>query len=67
MWQGLDPELQRQLATLKRLVRLTRQTPTSEWPLVFVAEHDALLVVREWPTGEITAYAARTSEAKPEP
>ena len=28
-----------------------------EWPLVFVEEFDALLVVREWPGGKITAYA----------
>jgi hypothetical protein len=57
MWQGLDPELRRQLATIKRMVTRTHQTPTNEWPLVFVAEHDALLVVREWPNGDITAYA----------
>ena len=55
MWQ-FDPELKRQLATVKELSNLTRQTPTKEWPLTFVEEHDALLVVREWPGGEITAY-----------
>jgi hypothetical protein len=65
MWQGLDPELLRELATLKRLVTLTRQTPTSEWPLVYVAEHDALLVVREWPNGDITAYAATDVRSQP--
>jgi hypothetical protein len=57
MWQGLDPELRRQLATIKAMVTRRHETPTNEWPLVFVAEHDALLVVREWPSGELTAYA----------
>jgi hypothetical protein len=56
MWPGFDPEITRNLATVKTLVNLTHQTPTKEWPLIFVEEHDALLVVREWPGGEITAY-----------
>jgi hypothetical protein len=60
MWHGFDPEIRRQLATVKELVNLRHQTPTKEWPLIFVEEHDALLVVREWPDGSITAYA--TSE-----
>jgi hypothetical protein len=60
MWPGLDPELLRQLATIRQLVALSHRTPTREWPLVFVKRHDALLVVREWPDGSITAYA--TSE-----
>jgi hypothetical protein len=64
MRQGLDPELRRQLATIKGMVSRTHQTPTEEWPLVFVAEHDALLVVREWPDGDLTAYA--TSDLRSE-
>jgi hypothetical protein len=56
MWQGFDPEITRGLAAVKALVTLSRQTPTREWPLAFVAEYDALLVVREWPGGELTAY-----------
>ena len=56
MWQGFDPDIKRDLAAVKALVNLSHQTPTREWPLVFVGEHDALLVVREWPSGEITAY-----------
>jgi len=56
MWQGFDPEIKRDLAAVKALVRLTHQTPTREWPLVFVGDYDALLVVREWPDGQITAY-----------
>jgi hypothetical protein len=55
-----DPELQKQLALIKDLTNRRQQTPTKEWPLIFVEEHDATLVVREWPDGEITAYA--TSE-----
>ena len=60
MWPGLDPEFVRQLAVVKQLVTLKYQSPTREWPLVFVEEHDELLVVREWPDGSMTAYA--TSE-----
>jgi hypothetical protein len=60
MWLGFDPEIRRQLATIKQLTSLRHQTPTKEWPLIFVEEHDALLVVREWPDGSITAYT--TSE-----
>src|SRR5262245_33641422 len=46
MWQGFDPEIKRDLAAVKALVRLSHQTPTREWPLVFVEDYDALLVVR---------------------
>jgi hypothetical protein len=56
MWHGFDPEIKRDLAAVKALVRLTHQTPTKEWPLIFVDDYDALLVVREWPDGRITAY-----------
>ena len=40
MWSGFDPELRRQLATIRQLVGLRHQPPTREWPLVSVAEHD---------------------------
>ena len=63
MWPGFDPHTVRALATIRELVALQHQTPTREWPLVFVQEHDALLVVREWPDGSITAYAADKSPA----
>ena len=57
MWSGFDPQLRRDLANIRQMVSLTHQTPTREWPLIFVEEHDALFVVREWPDGSITAYA----------
>jgi hypothetical protein len=60
MWFGLDPELRRQLDHIRLAVARSHQTPKQEWPLIFVDEHDALLVVREWPDGSITAYS--TSE-----
>ena len=60
MWHGFDAELWRKFETIKDLANLTRETPTREWPLIFVEEHDVMLVVREWPDGQITAYA--TSE-----
>ena len=56
MWPEFDPELKRDLAAVKTLTRRSRQAPTREWPLIFVEEHDALLVVREWPDGQLTAY-----------
>jgi len=60
MWAGMDPELRRQLESIKQMVRRRNQSPAKEWPLVFVDEFDALLVVREWAGGEITAYTAST-------
>lgn len=60
MWRGIDPEVLKQLEHIRQMVRLSHQSPTKEWPLVFVEELDLLLVVREWAGGHITAYA--TSE-----
>jgi hypothetical protein len=54
MWSGFDPDLRRQFNSIRQLVRLRHQTPTREWPLV--VSHHALLVVREWPDGSVTAY-----------
>jgi hypothetical protein len=56
MWFDLDPELRRQLENLRQMVALQRQTPTREWPLILIDQHEMLLVVREWPDGSITAY-----------
>jgi hypothetical protein len=39
------------------MAALRYQTPTKEWPLIYIEEQDALLVVREWPDGSVTAYA----------
>jgi hypothetical protein len=64
MWQGFDPEITRDLMAIKAQVSRRYLKPTREWPLIFVGEHDALLVVREWPNGEITAYW--TSEIRDE-
>jgi hypothetical protein len=60
MWTGFDPEFRRRLENIRRMAALRRQTPTREWPLVVVDSHDALLVVREWPDGSITAYTMST-------
>jgi len=65
MWSGFDPELRRQLATIRQLIALKHQSPTREWPLIYVKQHKALLVVREWPDGSITAYT--TSERPDRP
>jgi len=62
MWNGFDPEIRQQLALVKDVATRRQQTPTKEWPLIFVEEHDAMLVVREWPDGSITAYL--TSEIR---
>lgn len=56
MWSGFDPETRRGLRNLRQMVKLSQQTPTREWPLLFVEEHDLIFVVREWPDGSITAY-----------
>jgi len=60
MWNGFDPELRRELEGIRAMVARRYQTPTKEWPLIFVEEEDVLFVMREWPDGAITAYA--TSE-----
>ena len=59
MWR-MDPELWKELSNIRELVALRHQNPTKEWPLVFVEEFNLLLVVREWPGGNLTAYT--TSE-----
>ena len=56
MWSGFDPQLLRELDTIRQLVRLTHQNPVREWPLAVIPEQDVLFVVREWPDGTITAY-----------
>jgi len=58
MWSGFDPELQRNFAFMKQMVALQHQTPTREWPLVFMDQYNELLVVRQWPDGSLTAYAS---------
>ena len=58
MWSGINPKLRRHRATLRTMVRLSHQSPAREWPLVFVSEFESLLVIREWPGGEVTAYTA---------
>jgi hypothetical protein len=56
MRHGIDPELRKQLEHIREMVTLSHQSPTKEWPLVFLEEFDELLVLREWPGGKITAY-----------
>ena len=62
MWSGFDPQLRRQLEFIRLAVRRSHQTPVREWPLVHVDEQDAVLVVREWPDGQITAHIAACAE-----
>jgi len=61
MWNLFDPQLRRDFEAFKELVALRHQTPTREWPLVHIAEHDTLFVLREWPDGSLTAYAVDTA------
>jgi hypothetical protein len=56
MWPGFDPILTRELANIRQMVALRHQTPTREWPLLFLEDRGELLVVREWPDGSVTAY-----------
>ena len=63
MWPGFDSQMLRDLATIREMVTRQQRTPTKEWPLVYVTEHNALLVVREWPDGSLTAYAAENKPA----
>ena len=63
MWPGFDPNIRRDLAVLRELVALQRQTPRREWPLIYLEEHQTLLVVREWPDGSLTAYTMENPNA----
>jgi hypothetical protein len=65
MWPGFDPVIKKELANIRRMVALKHQTPTMEWPLIVVEleKQRALLVVREWPDGSITAYAAELPQS----
>jgi hypothetical protein len=56
MWHGFGHDITQQLAIIKQLTALRHQTPTKEWPLVVIEESGELLVVREWPDGQVTAY-----------
>lgn len=56
MWPGFDPDIQRDLASLKQMVLRSRQMPSREWPLILSETQDELLVIREWPDGSVTAY-----------
>jgi hypothetical protein len=58
MWFNLDPELRRQLDNIREMVARQHQIPTREWPMISEEDDRALLVVREWPDGSITAYLA---------
>jgi hypothetical protein len=66
MWPGFDPDVRQQLAFIREMVALQHQTPTREWPLVYIDEHDALLVIREWPNGSMTSYAMSRSSDHPQ-
>jgi hypothetical protein len=61
----MDSEMWAQLDNIREMVRLRSQTPTREWPLVFVDECEQLLVVREWPGGEVTAYTMSRDGSEP--
>ncbi len=64
MW-GMDPDVWKQFEHIREMVKLSQQSPVKEWPLVFVEEFGSLLVVREWPGGNITAYTASKEPAGP--
>jgi hypothetical protein len=56
MWYFFDADMQRQLAAIKELTTRRVTGPTREWPVVFIKEDNAFLVIREWANGELTAY-----------
>jgi hypothetical protein len=62
MWPGYDPNAWRDLTTIRKLVALRFQTPTREWPLLYIEEDDVVLVIREWPDGSLTSYALSRSD-----
>jgi hypothetical protein len=63
MWSGFDPELRKQLESIRLAVYRSHRLPVREWPLIHVEEHDAVLIVREWPDGQITAHAVSAGDS----
>ena len=62
MWDGLNPNLLPEFINLRAMIALQRQTPTAEFPLIFMEEHDVMFVVRTWPDGSITCYTMTPPE-----
>jgi hypothetical protein len=60
MWYGFDPEILQQLAAIKGQTRRLHSAPVNEWPVHF-KEDNVVLVVREWPNGELTAFVMLVS------
>ena len=58
----MNPNSWPEFVNLRAMLALGRQTPVKEWPLIYLEEYDALLVVREWPDGSITAYTMSRSD-----
>ena len=56
MWDGLNPNLLPEFVHLRAMIALQRQTPTAEFPLIYIDEQNVLFVVRTWPDGSITCY-----------
>jgi hypothetical protein len=65
MWYGFDADVRRELAAIKKLTARRYQTPAHEWAVAFVEEHHALLVVRQWSNGDMTAYACAVPSDPP--
>ena len=76
----MSKHLQRDLDNLRQMVRLQRLSPTREWPLIFVREHDEpverRLILRREPTAglvvaerdlEYTVYKALEGRGVPVP
>ena len=55
MWNFFDADVQRQLAAIKELTTRRVTGPAREWPVVFIEKDKAVLVIREWANGELTA------------
>jgi hypothetical protein len=64
MWSGFDPEFVRQLGVIRQMVSHRYQSPSSEWPVIFLDDRDELLVVRQWPDGSLTAYLQARSPSQ---
>ena len=65
MWNGFDDTTRRDLAAIREMVARQRQTPSREWPVIYIEDRQLLLVVREWPNGSLTAYCIENTDAGP--
>lgn len=61
MWLNMNPNCWPEVSHVKEMLALTRLAPIREWAWM-IDDHEAALVLREWPNGAITSYVVTRTE-----